>query len=198
MPPPLPRCSGRAHSPLKLTHPYQPSPKPLSGRSAHRPFRGLLSVHSRCGLHTRAVTKTVTRYPKASDISSPPCLLRLLPAGANRRVGLAPTGKRRLVTAHPHFRHLPNLATSNPNFDGVLDVADARTDGLARRVSRYVGREQPASHHHSMTSSARARIEGGTVKPSALAVFRFTTSWNVVGCCTGRSAGLSPFKILPV
>jgi hypothetical protein len=24
----------------------------------------------------------------------------LLPAGANRRVGLAPTGKRRLVTAH--------------------------------------------------------------------------------------------------
>ena len=41
----------------------------------------------------------VTRYPKASDISSPPCLLRLLPAGASRRVGLAPTGKRRLVTA---------------------------------------------------------------------------------------------------
>jgi hypothetical protein len=32
------------------------------------------------------------RYPGASDISSPPCLPRLLPAGANRRVGLAPTG----------------------------------------------------------------------------------------------------------
>src|SRR6478672_7867971 len=49
----------------------------------------------------------VTRYPKASDISSPPCLLRLLPAGANRRVGLAPTGKRRLVTAHPLSSHWP-------------------------------------------------------------------------------------------
>src|SRR6202047_3318725 len=47
----------------------------------------------------------VTRYPKASDISSPPCLLRLLPAGANRRVGLAPTGKRRLVTAHTRLGH---------------------------------------------------------------------------------------------
>ena len=47
----------------------------------------------------------VTRYPKASDISSPPCLLRLLPAGANRRVGLAPTGKRRLITAHTRSRH---------------------------------------------------------------------------------------------
>src|SRR5215472_4043363 len=39
MPPPLPRCSGWAHSSLKLAHPYQPSPKPLSGRPAHRPFR---------------------------------------------------------------------------------------------------------------------------------------------------------------
>src|SRR5207244_4725942 len=47
----------------------------------------------------------VTRYPKASAISLPPCLLRLLPAGANRRVGLAPTGKRRLVTAHPRSGH---------------------------------------------------------------------------------------------
>src|SRR5271169_1195818 len=83
-----------------FTQPYQPSPEGLPGRPAHCPFRGLLSVHSRCGPHTRAVTKYVTSYPKASDISSPPCLLRLLPAGAFRRVGFAPTGKRRLVTAH--------------------------------------------------------------------------------------------------
>jgi hypothetical protein len=33
------------------------------------------------------------RYPGASDISSPPCLPRLLPAGAGRRAGLAPAGK---------------------------------------------------------------------------------------------------------
>src|SRR6202040_1565685 len=39
-----------------LTQRYQPSPKGLSGRPAHCPFRGLLSVHSRYGLHTRAVT----------------------------------------------------------------------------------------------------------------------------------------------
>ena len=58
--PPLPRCSGWAYSSLKLPHPYQPSPIPLSGRPAHRPFRGLLDVHSHCGLHTRAVTKLVT------------------------------------------------------------------------------------------------------------------------------------------
>ncbi len=38
------------------TQAYQPSPKGSSGRPAHRPFRGLLDIHSRCGLHTRAVT----------------------------------------------------------------------------------------------------------------------------------------------
>jgi hypothetical protein len=43
---------------LYFTQPYQPSPKGLSGRPAHCPFRGLLGVHSRYGLHTRAVTNS--------------------------------------------------------------------------------------------------------------------------------------------
>src|SRR6516165_8580056 len=50
---------------------------------------------------------------------------------------------------------------------------------------------------YSMTSSARARIEGGTLRPRALAVLRLTTSSKVVGCWTGRSAGLAPLRILP-
>jgi len=52
---------------------------PVSGRT-----------HLRCGLHTRTVTVCRNRYPKASDISSPPCLLRLLPAGAVAGWGLHP------------------------------------------------------------------------------------------------------------
>jgi hypothetical protein len=47
-----------------------------------------------------AVIRRSGTSSKASAISLPPCLLRLLPAGANRRVGLAPTGKRRLFRAH--------------------------------------------------------------------------------------------------
>jgi hypothetical protein len=35
-------------------------PERVSGRPAHRPFRGLLGVQSRCGLHTRAAL--VARY----------------------------------------------------------------------------------------------------------------------------------------
>src|SRR5258705_6071775 len=41
-----------------FTQPCQPSPKGSSGRPAHRPFRCLLGVHSRYGLHTRAVTNS--------------------------------------------------------------------------------------------------------------------------------------------
>ena len=102
-------CTCRRHYPgaaegrtpsLLLARPCQPSPIPRSGRPAHRPFRGLLGVHSRCGLHTRTVTVCRDRYPKASDTSSPPCLLRLLPTGAFAGRGLHPLEKRRLVTAH--------------------------------------------------------------------------------------------------
>jgi MFS family permease len=48
---------------------------------------------------------------------------------------------------------------------------------------------------HSITSSARARIDGGMVRPSAFAVFRLMTSSNVVGCSTGSSAGRAPCKM---
>jgi hypothetical protein len=34
------------------------TPRWPSGRPSHPPFGGLLSVHSRCGLHTRAVTNS--------------------------------------------------------------------------------------------------------------------------------------------
>src|SRR5207248_7231367 len=49
---------------------------------------------------------------------------------------------------------------------------------------------------HSITSSARSRNDSGIVIPSALAVLRFTTSSNLVGCSTGMSAGLPPRNTL--
>src|SRR4029450_13020983 len=45
---------------------------------------------------------------------------------------------------------------------------------------------------HSITSSARNRIEVGTLRPSAWAVLRLMKSSNLVGCTTGRSAGVAP------
>src|SRR6202521_1617180 len=88
-----------------FTQPCQPSPKGLSGRPAHRPFRGLLGVHSRYGLHTRAVTvyrDTLTRGFShfVTSITAP-----VASGWSGCRVGLAPTGKRRLSTAHTQSRH---------------------------------------------------------------------------------------------
>src|SRR5208283_116711 len=83
-----------------FTQPYQPSPKGLSGRPAHRPFRDLLGVHSRYGLHTRAVTvyrDTLTRGFShfVTSMTAP-----VASGWSGCRVGLTPTGKRRLSTAH--------------------------------------------------------------------------------------------------
>ena len=58
----------------------------------------------------------------------------------------------------------------------------------------YYSRVSP--HAYLMTRSALASMLGGIVTPIAFAVLRFITSSNFVGCSTGRSAGLAPFKIL--
>jgi len=50
-------------------------------------------------------------------------------------------------------------------------------------------------HYYSMISSARASSEGGMVRPRAFAVFRFMMSSYLLGACTGRSAGFSPFNM---
>jgi hypothetical protein len=53
----------------------------------------------------------------------------------------------------------------------------------------------PIADIYSITSSARASTEGGTVSPIALAVLRLITVSYLVGVCTGRSAGFSPLRM---
>ena len=43
---------------------------------------------------------------------------------------------------------------------------------------------------------ARASTSGGIVRPIRFAVLRLMINSNFVACCTGKSAGLAPFKIL--
>jgi tRNA(fMet)-specific endonuclease VapC len=47
-----------------------------------------------------------------------------------------------------------------------------------------------------MISVACCRTDGGMVRPIACAVLRLITKSKVVGCSTGRSAGLVPLRIL--
>src|SRR5262249_59663778 len=48
----------------------------------------------------------------------------------------------------------------------------------------------------SMTCAARSSSDGGIVRPSVFAVVKLTTRSNLVGCSTGKSAGLVPLRIL--
>jgi hypothetical protein len=84
------RCAFRS-----LPSQWQPSPHP------HQLFRGLLSVHSRYGLHGRQVpfrtfyTRGFSHFvsPMTAPVASGRC--------ESGRAGFAPAGKQRLCTAHP-------------------------------------------------------------------------------------------------
>src|SRR5262249_39978783 len=54
------------------------------------------------------------------------------------------------------------------------------------------------SRSYWITSSAVASSVSGIVRPRAFAVLRLMTRSIFVICCTGRSAGLSPFRTRPV
>src|SRR5262249_39275990 len=58
--------------------------------------------------------------------------------------------------------------------------------------------DELAAAAHSITSSALTISELGTIRPRAFAVFKLIASSNLVGSCTGRSAGLSPLRMRSV
>src|SRR5262249_44924736 len=73
----------------------------------------------------------------------------------------------------------------------------ARRKRRHRPCAAEKGDELPTAAR-SLTSSARARSVGGSSMPSAGAVGRLMTNWNLVDCTTGRSAGLAPLRMRPV
>ena len=121
----------------KFTHPCQPSPIPLSGRPAHRPFRGLLGVYSRCGLHTRAVTKFVTAIRGLQTFrhlhACPGCFrLERSPGGACTRWISAALSRR---TWNPVIRPmgipmLDELVARLPSVDDLLSLSVPQLDDI--------------------------------------------------------------------
>ena len=76
-------------------------------------------------------------------------------------------------------------------YAGARWSANHRIVSLGSRGSREGGGNR---HLQSITLSARTNNASGTVMPSALAVLRLITSSNLVGCSTGMSATLIPWK----
>src|SRR5262249_32975825 len=64
-----------------------------------------------------------------------------------------------------------------------------------RPCRRDTNKRDELAPPHSITSSARASSDCGTVRSSAFAVLRLITNSYLVGACTGRSAGFSPLRI---
>ena len=80
---------------------------------------------------------------------------------------------------------------------GYLRCHSSPPAGRAPRaaIRRAAKQRDELAPPHSITSSARASSVAGTSRPSALAVLRLITSSNLVGACTGRSAGFSPLRM---
>src|SRR5262249_2312017 len=100
------------------------------------------------------------------------------------------------------YRHEANatpLSSSHHHVRGHCTPSHVRfTPESGHIAAPYVCPLRANSGHrqrYSIISSARASSDGGTVRFSALAVFRLMTSSIFVACWTGKS---SPFRIRPV
>ena len=71
-----------------------------------------------------------------------------------------------------------------PKFLGLLACQESISIMALCAMCRLMRRNK--SCLYSITSSARARIDGGTVRPSVLAVLRLTASSTFVDSCTGK------------
>ena len=93
----------------------------------------------------------------------------------------------------------PNLITgvseSPPGRVGFIDLG-RQEYSLDDKITVLPIAAQSKIQNYRMTRSALASTFGGMVKPICLAAFRLMISSNLVGCSTGRSAGLAPFRIL--
>jgi hypothetical protein len=129
-----------------------------------------------------------TAPPSTAPAPSPPALL-------------AVPGELEIVALPGHADD--DATDAQPAAEERAEAGDHRR-GAGRGVAPGAGGEHGEEDvaavtevvgHHSMISSARSSTDWGIVRPSAFAVFRLITSSNLVGCSTGRSPGLAPFRI---
>src|SRR5215470_15867934 len=78
---------------------------------------------------------------------------------------------------------------------GHVRLLRTRCERPCRRAAEQ--RDEFAAFDHSITSSATDSSDGGTVRPSIVAVWALMTNSNLADCTTGRSAGMVPLRIRP-
>ena len=109
-----------------------------------------------------------------------------------------------LVGRGSNFR--PKLAGACDRIGAGLDVhapppSHASCDPTPRRCQPSLAQGMPCKGDdqppgiQSITASARVSSVTGTARFRAAAVFRLMTSSNLVGACTGKSAGFAPLRM---
>jgi len=100
-------------------------------------------------------------------------------------------------TPDAHFDLVFMQVEGQPQKSATPPKASVKADfaGRQRRAISRITRFRKCDCY-SITLSAQRRNVSGIVSPSALAVLRLITSSNLVGCTTGKSAGLAPRKSL--
>ena len=100
------------------------------------------------------------------------------------------------LAVHPYG----HAADAGPGVEPVRRAQSARSyEGIAqpaKPIAAMRSRPRWSSTRYSKTLSAWSKSVCGMVSPNVLAVLRLITNSNLVGCSTGRSAGLAPFRIL--
>src|SRR5262249_29696188 len=104
------------------------------------------------------------------------------------------TGFRQALTEYRRLRHGRPGRTRTKKSDHRHRLLRACRDRPGRRTAEQRDELAPS---HSISSSASNWIELGTSMPSALAVFRWTTSSNWVGCRPGGSFVFPLLRIRP-
>src|SRR5262249_24743992 len=91
----------------------------------------------------------------------------------------------------PVVRSQTHYDTNAPH---ALTLLPARRE---RPRSGAANQRDELAPFHSITSSASASSDGGTVRSIVLAVWALMTSSNLLACTTGRSAGFAPLRMRP-
>ena len=178
--PPLPRCSRWAHSSLENYPSVSAFPDSTFGSACTSTFSriarrslALRPAHS----HGHQIRD---RYPRASDISSPPCLPRLLPAGAVAGRGLHPLENAALsrrtwipVLRRDH-RQRRGRAGSSRSHDRDLNSGATRNGHPPKRqrsgltVTRVEDHGEAAASGHVVSPAAKRRPDRKSSRSSGL------------------------------
>jgi hypothetical protein len=105
---------------------------------------------------------------------------------------LCPVPAQRVLKPIVDRPHRASTTSAIPS-TAAAKADTSRSRGSSRANRRHGHRSKLRSY--SITSSARASSMAGISRPIALAALRLITVANLVGACTGKSAGFSPFRM---